>query len=514
MVKSIRWTLQLWHAGLLTLVLIGFGAVTYFTTSGSHYRQIDADLERSAQLLARAMWIHPAAEASARGAGSAPSTRQDADRRDHEAFRRPPMVQDLPPDLAKLYGDPVVAGTPYFVIWHANRDGVSLTSRPASAAEVPDPRTELPALSRWEPGQNPQAPRFRQRGEWREVYVFGPFNIPVLVGRSIQYERAALRHLAWTLVLTGGAVLLVGLGGGWLVCTRALRPIREIAGTAQQISASNLSRRIEAAETTSELGQLAGVLNDMFARLEVAFAEHVRFTADASHELRTPLAIVHTNAEVSLARDRTPEEYRRSMEACLRASTRMKGLVDSLLLLAGVDSGRLVLAREPLDLRDVTAECISMVAPLAAGHRVTVESDLAATPMIGDRSRLAEVVMNLLTNAIRYNREGGCVRVRTATEDGQVVLTVLDNGIGVPAEHQPHLFRRFYRADAARSRAVGGSGLGLSICKSITEAHGGSIECQSTEGRGATFTVRVPGSPADVENREVSMRSEPAFILH
>jgi len=261
---------------------------------------------------------------------------------------------------------------------------------------------------------------------------------------------------------------------------------------AQQISASNLSRRIDARGTQSELGTLAAVLNDTVARLEAAFQRQVRFTADASHELRTPLAVIHTNVQLALSRERSAAEYRKMLETCLRASNRMKNLVDSLLMLARTDAGQLVLQCSTSDLHNVVAECIAMVAPLAEEKRVTVESDLHSVCVSADSSQIAQVVINLLTNAIRYNREGGRVQVSATTICQHAVLVIADTGVGIPPEGLPHVFERFYRADAARSRDDGGSGLGLAICKTIVEAHGGTIVAHSAAGGGATFTVRLP----------------------
>ena len=179
-------------------------------------------------------------------------------------------------------------------------------------------------------------------------------------------------------------------------------------------------------------------------------------------------------------------------ETCLRASGRMKDLVDSLLLLAGADAGRLPLVRSQFDLRDTIEECVDMMAPLAAKRGLTLDSDLQPAEIEADPSRIAQVASNLLTNAIRYNRDGGRVHVTVAAMHGAAVLTVSDTGVGIPEESQPHVFERFYRVDKARSREEGGSGLGLAICRSIVEAHGGTIACESQPGQGSTFTVRLP----------------------
>ncbi len=228
-------------------------------------------------------------------------------------------------------------GSQYFVIFGFDGE-ILATSQPA--AFVPDPG----------PTMNPPAPGLshsRQRGEWREAYTYGPFGTRLVVGKSIAPEQSQLRSAALYLGATSAGVLLLGLAGGWFLSRRAVKPIRVITSVARDISASNLSRRIDTVGIQSELGMLATVLNATFARLEAAFAQQVQFTADASHELRTPLAVIHTHAQLALSRERTAEEYKKTLATCLRASTRMKALVDSLLLLASADAGNLSLDPQP-----------------------------------------------------------------------------------------------------------------------------------------------------------------------
>lgn len=561
MLKSIRWTLQLWHASLLAVVLIAFGTTTYISISRTRYRQIDADLERNVQLLAAG--IHPGPRQNDGGPNGGrggpdfrpndfrpndfrrggwdgrPFDQRPFDQRppDQQPPGQPPFEQGPPPDFQndpnrpmngrgpatrpnfqfdRNFGGgrgggggggggrggfrfldfdmaPAIAehfnggapDSPYFLIWTGdgsifrNSSGAPDVASPLAPPEFDGPPPAQPA-------------DFRQRDNFREAYIYGPFGTRVLVGQSIVNDQKQLVHLAWLLVTTGAVVLVVGLMGGWLVSMRMVRPIERITQTAKDISATNLSRRIDVAGTQSELGQLATVLNDMFTRLDSSFQQQVRFTADASHELRTPLAVIHTHSQLALARERTGDEYRQALNACLRASTRMKGLVDSLLLLAGVDAGRLNLERTEIDLQDVIEECIAMVGPLATEKNVSVQPDLQPVQIDGDALRISQVVINLLSNAIRYNRDAGIVRVALRASNNGAELTIADNGIGIPAEHQPHLFDRFYRVDVARSRDMGGSGLGLAICKSIIDAHGGTIRFTSQPQIGTTFTVWLP----------------------
>lgn len=333
---------------------------------------------------------------------------------------------------------------------------------------------------------------FRQRGNLREAIVPGPLGTMVVVGRSIKQEQADLQKLIEWIIVTGAGVLLVGLLGGWLLSRRAVRPINEITEIAQNISAVKLSQRIDLSDTETELGALAGVLNGMFDRLESAFARQVRFTADASHELRTPLSVIRSHAELALTRQRSADEYRKTIETCLRAAKRMSALVESLLVLARADAGRLELNRENFDLVEVINECMEMIGPMAQERGITLERQLEPLEVNADRNRIAQLLTNLLTNAVRYNRDGGKVTVSLRHEGIDVVISVTDTGVGIAPIDQPRVFERFFRADPARSREAGGSGLGLAICQSIVEAHGGQITFTSQSEQGTTFLVRLP----------------------
>jgi heavy metal sensor kinase len=273
-----------------------------------------------------------------------------------------------------------------------------------------------------------------------------------------------------------------------------LRPIAEISRAAQEIAAGDLANRINATETESELGQLATVLNSTFARLDAAFAQQKQFTSDAAHELRTPVSVILTQTQSTLNKERSAAEYRETLEACQRAAQRMKRLIESLLQLARLDAGQENLKREALDLAHIASDCIELVRPLAEARRMTLHTDFQRAACRGDGDRLALVVTNLLTNAIHYGSEGGAVRIATRNGKDSVMLSVADNGPGIATEHLPHLFERFYRADAARTSAQGRNGLGLAISKGIVEAHGGALEVSSAPGEGATFTMRLPAT--------------------
>jgi heavy metal sensor kinase len=314
----------------------------------------------------------------------------------------------------------------------------------------------------------------------------------VLTGIALGGTDRATRQFGWWLLAAGAGVLAVGLGGTWWIAARALRPVKDIGATARRIAAGNLAERIATPDAARELRELAEVLNSTFARLDAAFAEQRNFTADASHELRTPIAALVTAMQGLLTRERTGEEYRETVEACLRTVQQMRKLTESLLALARFDAGQETPRRDPVDMADVARASAELLRPLAEERRIALRIETLPVELRGDEQRLGQVVTNLVGNAIHYNREGGEVRVMTGADGAAVWVSVADNGPGIAAEHLPHVFERFYRADKARSWSEGRSGLGLAICKAIVDAHGGTIEATSTEGAGAKFVVRLP----------------------
>ena len=353
--------------------------------------------------------------------------------------------------------------------------------------------TAIDAASLGSPGSDESTHiHFRNRDEFREAMTLGPHETRILVGRSIGPQLAQLHWFAWQLVFTGSAVAAIGLAGGWLLSRRVLQPIAAMSTTAAAISASNLSQRINVQEVDSELGQLAEVLNAMFVRLEAAFERQASFVADASHELRTPISILLSHCELALSKPRSADDFRDTISTCLRASRRMKSLAEGLLTLARADAGKLDLQQDRVSLDRLVQESVAQLQPLADQKGISLSVDAEPVEIVGDAGRLTQVVTNLLTNAIHYNVAAGSVSVHVSHDADAAILTVSDTGCGIPQADWPHIFERFYRVDKARSRETGGYGLGLAICKSIIETHGGTITFASQAGRGTTFIVRLP----------------------
>jgi heavy metal sensor kinase len=488
--KSIKWRLQIWYGLILVVVLAGFGFTSYQLERNRQFRRVDDELHRRFSVLANALRRPPP-----RGpdVGEQPFDRpppgQFPDDGPPRQGPRPSVDFHLPQQDAHFFDASDPNGF-YFII--RSRDGNELARSTNAPLVVYFSKTGLYGVAASQPPERlsePQPPRMI--GLLREQFNILPSGETVLVGRSIVSELKELRHTALNLAAVGGLILLVGFAGGWWMVSRSLHPVTEISAAAVKISAGDLSQRINVAEAESELGQLAAVLNSTFARLETAFAQQKQFASDAAHELRTPVSVMLTQTQTALNRDRDAASYKQTVEACQRAAQRMRKLIESLLALARFDAGQEVLRRQRFDLCKTVSDCAEMVQPLADERGAKIFVEAKPLEIIGDSERLAQVITNLLTNAIQYNQPGGEVRVKLESQNDLAVLTVADTGQGIAAEDLPRVFGRFFRADPSRTGA-GNAGLGVAIAKAIIAAHGGTIEVASEVGKGSTFTLRLP----------------------
>ena len=489
--KSIKWRLQIWYGLILVVVLAGFGFTAYQLERGRMLGRIDDELHLRLNVLAQSLHRPPGRPEQGRPPFDGPPPEQFPDNALPGQNPRPPLVFRLPQQAAGLFDTNDSNGF-YFVI--ESRDGKEIAragnvqsllakGEEGLTAETVDANA-LPEL------KNPNPPPVRSEGGFREVFDVTPAGEMVHVGCSIAPEMKELRRTALNLISVGGLILLIGLAGGWWLVSRAIHPIDDISAAAVKISAGDLSQRINMAEAESELGKLASVLNSTFGRLDAAFAQQKQFASDAAHELRTPVSVMLTQTQTALNRERSPTEYRETLEACQRAAQRMRKLIGALLELARLDAGQEQMKRMKFDLSQTARSCVELVRPIADEHSIKIHCELSPLECVGDSERLAQVVTNLLTNAIQYNKPGGEIRIAAQSKGVTALLTVSDTGMGIPAEDLPHVFKRFYRGD--KSRTGGNAGLGLAISKAIIEAHGGAIEVSSKEDAGTTFTVRLP----------------------
>ena len=332
---------------------------------------------------------------------------------------------------------------------------------------------------------------FRSISRWATV---GPyvFLIQVAVDQT-EYEELT-NHLAWLLLFTVPvATLLAALGGYWM-SGRALAPIHQITKTTNSIDAESLTRRLPLRGTNDELDQLSRTINLMLDRIAATYDRIAQFTADASHELRTPVTLIRANAELLLMDPSDKQRTRLGLADILGESEYMARLIGDLLTLARLGQGDGLLNMELFELAESIDAILPRARTLAATKNIEVEyiSDNHVLPIFGNRAALERILMVFVDNAVRYTHVGGQIVLISWVVDARCGFTVRDNGIGISPRNQEHIFERFFRVDTARTPRDGGSGLGLSIAKSLVDLHAGTIEVDSDIGRGASFEITFP----------------------
>lgn len=314
---------------------------------------------------------------------------------------------------------------------------------------------------------------------------------------ALDLVSASLNRLKLLCLLVMVVAAILSLVGGRVLSRRSLAPLDRMIASARQISTSRLSERLPRSHNDDELDQLAQTLNQFLERVEKYILQMQQFTADASHELRTPLAALRGNAEVALTRHRSVEELKIVLEDSIEHYDRLAKIADDLLMLARADIGSLTLRRETIELEKAVGDVIDLFAPLASEQGVELTFDGGGEIWVdADGSLIRQLISNLIDNGIAYAGSGKRVQVSASQKNGTAIITVSDNGTGIAAEHLAFIFDRFYRVDRSRSSRIRhGAGLGLSICRTIAEAHNGQITISSEIGRGTTATLTLPITP-------------------
>jgi heavy metal sensor kinase len=331
---------------------------------------------------------------------------------------------------------------------------------------------------------------------WRTLTgttTVGGLAVVLRVSRLEDRLRMQLGEILTVLVAGLPVVVLLAGFGGYVLARRALRPIDRLAADARRITADRLHERLSVPNQRDEIGRLAAVINDAFARLESSFDRLRRFTADASHELRTPLAVIRGIGEVGLGEPRTPAEYQEAMGSMLEEVDRLTTLVDTLLRLSHGDAGTVRLSTEPTNLGSLAQEVVSSLAILAEERHQHLSVDLSEPAVVVvDRLVLREAITNIVDNAIKYSPPGSAIAVRVHAAGGHAMLEIADQGAGIAAEHRDRIFDRFFRLDQGRSRDSGGTGLGLAIAKWAVEVNGGHITVEESSKGGSVFRITLP----------------------
>jgi heavy metal sensor kinase len=462
--KSIRFSLTLRYSLTLAVILVLFSSFIYLTIRKQFYQEVDRELLTIAEALA------------------SPTL---------EPFRNSsPSVFD---QVLEDFLGPKVNGK--FVQIFDSTGALTASSRNLQDVNYSLSGAALgqAGLGRTTYGTALLPGRLPIRSITVPVLTDGSLSRIVQVSSSLERISAILRHVLLIFCISIPLAIFLFGYGGWFLAGLALKPVDLITRSARKITAENLGQRLEVVNPQDELGQLAETFNDTLARLEDSFKRTRQFSVDVSHELRTPLTILRGETELGLRLAKEPDEFRELLQSNLDEIKQMSRIIEDLLFLSKAEEGGLYLDLEEVELYEFIQELVLQFTPTAreTGVALTFEG---ATPVLvrGDRARLRLILHNLLDNAVKYNKPGGTVRLVLSCEGGQAKVAVADDGVGIPAEDLPHIFDRFYRVDKDRNRSSGGSGLGLSLAKSFTAAHGGKITVTSALGQGSEFNVYLP----------------------
>ncbi|GIV54796.1 MAG: two-component sensor histidine kinase [Candidatus Kapaibacterium sp.] len=488
----LRWRLTLWYAALVTVALGAFGGALYRTVSESLSKNLDASLSRAVTSLD---YIVKQKQQESRRPLRSPRRRRNALLPFEAAPPRDSLQRDTAtdePDVVwmAIY-EHILLNTRTFAIQIADTAGTLLWHSSATRDTFPT----FAVLTRDEqlPPPYPLLKTIVIGGEHYRVAAVRSGQVEIVVGYPLTEIEQTLAELFFALKIGLPLVFVVAVLGGYWLARYSLRQVEVLTNAAQDISARHLNVRLPMPPVNDEIARLTATLNDMIARLEQSFQQIQQFTSDASHELRTPLAILIGELELALRRPHRAEEYQAVLSSALEEVVRLSKVVDGLLELSRAESGQVAIERELVNLSQLVLDVCEDFSLLAEEHGLELRVEVQPfIQLIGDRTRLRQVLINLLDNAVKYTPRGGIIRVHLWLEQVQVHLAISDNGIGIPAEDLPHIFDRFYRVDKARSRKIGGSGLGLAIVRWIIEAHGGTIWVESTEGSGTTIHIRLP----------------------
>ena len=479
MLDSVRLKLTLWYSLVLALVLIAVAGLSYFLYWHNISKRGDSDLWQLSDAFVSTFQAELADE-------KGPSAVQNA--------AREAMLEHR------------FRGTFFIVLNSAGAvQQSSLDLSPGILARDLPPDNFLSSdsfrsLVSAAPGELRRVHAGREgfRGLVRPLSTSGSSYLLVVL-QSLRPQREIMQDIRNTFLLAIPIALLLAGFGGFFLARKSLSPIAAMASEARAMGANNLHRRLPVANERDELGQLAQTFNQLLDRLQASFEQQRRFMADASHELRTPVTILRSEAEVTLSQpERSAAEYRNTLTVLREESQRLTHIIEDLFTLARADAHQYPLTLREMYLDEIASEAVTRARSLAASKSITLTSAITSDlPFCGDEALLGRMLLNLLDNAIKYSPPGSTVNLSCGREADRYVISVSDNGPGIPLELQRRIFERFFRADKARSRAegeTGGAGLGLAIARWIAEAHHGQIQLSRSDASGSTFTATLPAN--------------------
>src|SRR5712664_470058 len=484
MLDSVRFRLTLWYTAVLTLVLIALSLITYFIFWRSTLQRTDANLSELSEAFLTTLDAEVKDQSgpdSLKFAGLVAITEHRF--RDHvfaifdPAGRLVVSSQDVAPAVPAT----------------GSSAGLLLSSRSFQRFLEAASRSErfFGEVKGGEDGYRGFARHFTSGGK---TYI-------LVILQSLHVQQEMLEEVTSTFAWVIPIAIVLASVGGYFLARKSLAPVVAMSSQAGRIGAANLHERLAVQNDRDELGHLARSFNSLLDRLSQSFERQQRFMADASHELRTPVAILRGEAEVALSQQaRSREEYRESLGILHQEAERLTHIVEDLFTLTRADAGQYPLQPRDFYLDELVGECVHSARTLALAKKISLNfEETSESPIHADESLLRRMILNLLDNAIKYTPEGGRVTVTCRRAGEEYVLSIADTGGGIPADLQPRIFERFFRADKARSRAEndgGGAGLGLSISRWIAEAHHGRLELTRSDSIGSTFTAYLPVGPS------------------
>jgi heavy metal sensor kinase len=468
-IRSLRARVTCWYVGLLAAALVVFGASLYF----GFKRYLDTAMEQSLAAEATSIGQMFVSELENKG----------------PAWMSGELSESYPPEN----------GEHFVRISRMNPDGgYEVIYQSADAREL-----ALGPL-RFAGSSSLRNSRVRDETGSRDqnVVLYSlPYQLPsgtkylIETGTTRRQVERLLSSLLTILLTLTPLVLLGAAIGGFLMMSQPLKPVVSLTLKAERIGIGEPGERLPVIRTGDELERLSLSLNRMISRLEDALAHNRRFSADVSHELRTPLTILRGELEHVIQLQNVGPEVAESVGSALEEIDRLAQIVESLLTISHLDTGGAGIEFNRFDLQEMVKTTAEQMKLLADEKQITMSSDTSELVYgLGDESRIKQVLVNLLDNAIKYSHRGGHVVISVRSDENAACLTVADDGAGIPPDALPHIFERFYRAEKARPRGTAGAGLGLSIVEAICRAHGGTVSVDSTEGKGTTVKVRLPAA--------------------
>ncbi len=463
--KSIKFRLTLWYVGSLTLIVVFFSIGLYFSLKGGFEKNIQVALEAVAQEAKRDIM----------------EERSNVDDRTIEKDEFP--IKSVYVQVMKISS----AGTVKIVAKSGTIKNMILPLTAADIKKAGSKKSFFKTLDNESLYPHPLKTIFLP------VFVNPRKRYIVLAAASLEKSEDALDDVLDTLFTLDPILIILAFAGGWLLINKTLSPVKKMVLSVQEITAEDLSRRIEYVGGKDEIGELAKTFNNMIARLEKSFERIKRFSADVSHELKTPITAMRGTAEVVLRKARKKSEYEDAFRSVLEEAEKMQTITDNMLFLSKTDGRKIEKNFREISLDDILLEVFEEMQPAAEKKNVRlILKELSPVSVKGNESFIKRLFANLINNAVKYTGKGGKAEISLEKKNGFAKFSVKDTGVGIPEKEIPYIFDRFYRVDKARDRAGGGSGLGLSIAKRITEIHGGRIEVKSKPGKGSAFTVFLP----------------------